>query len=123
MNGKLSISLTTFNNQYVLLKQYRHVIREIQYGFPGGFGEKQLSAEQNAKKRYRKNLERMLCSVRFWARGFLHPSGNGTFWGEEVGVKKLFSIANTKNNRLQSFRLSDILESMETLELKIFSAL
>ena len=34
----------------VLIKQYRHAIRSIQYAFPRGFGEDGLSAEENAVK-------------------------------------------------------------------------
>lgn len=32
------------------LRQYRHALREYQYGFPRGFGEEGISAKENAGK-------------------------------------------------------------------------
>ena len=38
------------NGKYILLRQYRHALREYQYGFPRGFGEEGISAKENAGK-------------------------------------------------------------------------
>lgn len=35
---------------FILLNQFRHSMRNYQYAFPRGFGEPQMSAEENAKK-------------------------------------------------------------------------
>lgn len=45
-----------YNGKYILLRQYRHALREYQYGFPRGFGEEGISAKENAGKNYGKNL-------------------------------------------------------------------
>ena len=37
-----------YNGKYILLRQYRHALREYQYGFPRGFGEEGISAKENA---------------------------------------------------------------------------
>lgn len=39
-----------YNGKYILLRQYRHALREYQYGFPRGFGEEGISAKENAGK-------------------------------------------------------------------------
>ena len=39
-----------YNGKYILLRQYRHALREYQYGFPRGFGEEGMSAKENAGK-------------------------------------------------------------------------
>lgn len=44
------VTVPVINNKFVLLKQYRHCIRDYEYSFPRGFGESGLSAEENAKK-------------------------------------------------------------------------
>lgn len=41
------ISVPLYQGKFVLLKQYRHAIRRIQYSFPRGYGEKGIPAEQN----------------------------------------------------------------------------
>ncbi len=48
------------NGKFVLLKQFRHALRTFQYGFPRGFGELELSPEQNAKKEL---FEELGCQV------------------------------------------------------------
>lgn len=44
------------NNKLILLKQYRHAIRQIQYCFPRGFGEPDLSAKENLEKELKEEL-------------------------------------------------------------------
>ncbi len=41
---------TMCNGKHVLLKQYRHAIRDYQYSYPRGFGEMGLSSEENVSK-------------------------------------------------------------------------
>ena len=44
------VTVPILDGKYVLLRQYRHAIRQEQYAFPRGFAEMDLTAEQNAKK-------------------------------------------------------------------------
>ncbi len=44
------------DGKIVLLKQFRHAIREDGYAFPRGFGEAGISAEENLKKELREEL-------------------------------------------------------------------
>lgn len=39
-----------YKDKVILLNQYRHALRNYQYAFPRGFGEKGLSAEENCTK-------------------------------------------------------------------------
>lgn len=45
------VTVPVINNKFILLKQYRHCIRDYECSFPRGFGEKGLSVEENTKKR------------------------------------------------------------------------
>ena len=44
------VSVPVYNDQYVLINQFRHSLRNTQLAFPRGFGEIGLSAEDNVKK-------------------------------------------------------------------------
>ncbi len=44
------VTVPLCDGKYVLLRQYRHALRQEQYAFPRGFGEEGLTAEENAKK-------------------------------------------------------------------------
>ena len=44
------VTIPVYDGKFVLIKQYRHAIRSIQYAFPRGFGEDGLSVEENAVK-------------------------------------------------------------------------
>ena len=45
-----------FEGNYLLLRQYRHSMRDYQYAFPRGYGEDGYSAEENARKELREEL-------------------------------------------------------------------
>lgn len=51
------VAVTIQDGRFVLLKQYRHAIRESQYCFPRGFGEEGLSPEENVKKELQEELK------------------------------------------------------------------
>lgn len=44
------VMLPIYRDSLILLKQYRHALRDYQYAFPRGFGEKGLSAVENCAK-------------------------------------------------------------------------
>lgn len=50
------VCVPRYKEKYLLLKQYRHAMRDYQYGFPRGYGEDGLSGAQNAKKELREEL-------------------------------------------------------------------
>lgn len=44
------VAVPKINDNYVLIRQYRHAIREYQIAFPRGFAETGLDAKENVKK-------------------------------------------------------------------------
>lgn len=42
--------ITVYQSNYVLLKQFRHAPRAVQYSFPRGFTEPEYTSEENAKR-------------------------------------------------------------------------
>lgn len=50
------VIIPKYNNDFILLNQFRHALRENQLCFPRGFGEPNLSIENNAKKEIKEEL-------------------------------------------------------------------
>lgn len=48
--GEAVVCVPLYNEKFVLLRQYRHSLRDEQYAFPRGYGENGLTAEENAAK-------------------------------------------------------------------------
>lgn len=44
------VGIPVFDGKFVLLRQYRHALRDFQYAFPRGFAEAGMEAEENVKK-------------------------------------------------------------------------
>lgn len=59
------VCIPRYHEKYILLKQYRHALRDYQYAFPRGFGECDVSAEDNAKKELREELNADVREVSF----------------------------------------------------------
>lgn len=76
------VVLTIFRGKFVLLKQWRHAIRSVQYAFPRGFGEKNLTAEENARKELREELGTEICKCEYLGT-VIADSG---FLGNQVSV-------------------------------------
>lgn len=53
-------AVTVQDGKFVLLKQYRHAIRESQYCFPRGFGENGILPEENVKKEIWEEMKAMV---------------------------------------------------------------
>lgn len=45
-----------YKGKFIILKQFRHALRDYQYAFPRGFASEGLSAEENCKKELREEL-------------------------------------------------------------------
>ncbi|MCM1219109.1 MAG: NUDIX hydrolase [Lachnospiraceae bacterium] len=50
------VIISKYNNQYVLIKQFRHAIGDYQLAFPRGYGEPDITIEENVKKEIFKEL-------------------------------------------------------------------
>lgn len=50
VNENAVVILPVYKEKIVMLRQYRHAIREFQYAVPRGFAEQGLSCENNARK-------------------------------------------------------------------------
>ena len=44
------VAVAVKNGKYILLRQYRHALRDFQLSFPRGFGEQDISPEENVSK-------------------------------------------------------------------------
>lgn len=59
------VTIPRYEGKYVLLKQYRHALRDYQYAFPRGFGESGLVSEENAGKEIAEELGATVTERRF----------------------------------------------------------
>lgn len=50
VNEGAIITVPKWKDKFVLLEQFRHAHREVQYSFPRGFGEKGIHPDDNVKK-------------------------------------------------------------------------
>ena len=50
------VCMPVYDGKFLLLRQYRHSLRERQWGFPRGFGEQGLSAEENLRKEVQEEI-------------------------------------------------------------------
>lgn len=57
------VAMTVQDGKFVLLKQYRHSMRGIQYAFPRGFGENGISARDNVRKEVQEELGAQVHSI------------------------------------------------------------
>ena len=53
------------NGKYILLKQYRHALRDFELSFPRGFGEHGISPEENARKELAEEIAAEVISVEY----------------------------------------------------------
>lgn len=59
------VTIPVYNGKFVLIKQFRHALRDFQICFPRGFGEQEISVVENAKKELSEELgcEILSCDV------------------------------------------------------------
>lgn len=50
------VSIPIYKGKMVLLRQFRHALRSVQYAFPRGFGEEGISVEDNLKKEIKEEI-------------------------------------------------------------------
>ena len=54
-----------YKNRFILLKQYRHAIRDYQYAFPRGYGENKISIEDNVAKEMREEIGAEISQIKY----------------------------------------------------------
>ena len=59
------VCIPKYNQKYVLLKQYRHALRDYQYSFPRGYAEKNLSTLENVQKELNEEINAHVISSDF----------------------------------------------------------
>ena len=89
------VTVPICDNQYVLLRQFRHSIRREQYAFPRGFGEAGYTAEENAAKELEEELGAKVLSSKFL--GYVIPD-SGILSGSVVVVECRIDRAKLKMN-------------------------
>lgn len=55
------VGVPILNDKFVLLNQYRHALRSMQYAFPRGFGEEGIEAKENVIKELEEELGATVC--------------------------------------------------------------
>lgn len=55
--GDAVVAVPIWDGEFVLLEQFRHTLRRCQIAFPRGFGESELSAEENVRKEIQEELQ------------------------------------------------------------------
>lgn len=80
--GNGSVIIPRYQGKIVLLKQFRHALREEQYALPRGFGEDGLTGEENARKELKEEIGASVTKIQFLGN-IIADSG---LCGEEVAV-------------------------------------
>lgn len=62
------ITIPRYEGKYILLRQYRHALRDYQYAFPRGFGENGIASEKNVGKELAEELGVTVKNSRFLGR-------------------------------------------------------
>lgn len=65
VNRGAVVIMTKDKDKFVLLKQYRHALRDYQYGFPRGFGESGITVIENARKEVAEELNATINNITF----------------------------------------------------------
>lgn len=59
------VIIPIYQGKFILLKQFRHATRSIHYAFPRGFGESNLSSQQNVQIEIKEEIGSELLSLRY----------------------------------------------------------
>lgn len=62
------VCVPMYKGKYLLMKQYRHAMRDYQYGFPRGYGENGLAGADNAAKELEEEMGAHLSSQTLMGR-------------------------------------------------------
>jgi ADP-ribose pyrophosphatase len=112
--GKGTVILPVFQNKILLLHQFRHTTRKWHWEAPRGFGEPNISAENNAKKEISEEIEGTIKKI--VSLGGFH-SNTGIEGAEiELFLAELDSFGHTDlNEGIDYFKLFTINEVEEMI--------
>ena len=128
--GSAIVILAKYDNKFVLLKQYRHAIRDYQYALVRVFGEDNTSGEDNAKKELKEEIGAEVLKSEFLGKV---ASDSGLTSGiveiyyceitepklrEEEGIKKIELY--TKSELSEKIRNKEITDSFTLAALKLY---
>ena len=128
--GSAIVILAKYDNKFVLLKQYRHAIRDYQYALVRGFGEDNTSGEDNAKKELKEEIGAEVLKSEFLGKV---ASDSGLTSGiveiyyceitepklrGEEGIKKIELY--TKSELSEKIRNKEITDSFTLAALKLY---
>lgn len=98
------VIMPIFKENVILLRQYRHALRDYQYAFPRGFGEKGLSVEENLRKELKEEIGATIADTHFL--GTVTPDS-----GVQSGLVAVYAChIDSYNPNLRSEGICDILE-------------
>lgn len=112
-NGVGIVVIAKYMNQFILLKQYRHALRDYQYGFIRGFGEDGISAKENAIKEIKEEINGEITNIQYL--GDLTPDSGLTSnkvtyflcelnsYSEKKGYEGIDSIITLSQNELEQW--------------------
>lgn len=98
------VMVPIYHDKFIILKQYRHALRDYQYSFPRGFGEKGLSVEQNLRKELMEEIGATVNDTQFLG----HVTPDSGVLGTTVPVYACH--IDTYNAQLKSEGICEILE-------------
>lgn len=109
--GIAVVGIPVYEGKFVLLKQFRHSMRDFQYAFPRGYGEDGFSAEDNVKKELSEELgaEVLNCT---YIGNVISDSGRS---GEKVSI---FLCDITEPKLLQGYEDIDSLVMLSPEQLR-----
>ncbi|MDR2214565.1 MAG: NUDIX hydrolase [Nevskiaceae bacterium] len=72
------VAVVSTNDKLILLRQYRHALRNYQWSFPRGFGEVGISSEENVRKELAEEINASVVSMRHLGRLVADSGLSGT---------------------------------------------
>ena len=106
------VAVPVWDGKYVLLKQYRHALRDFQYAFPRGYGEPDIEPKENVKKEVKEETGADV-KDQFELGTVIADSGVS---GQKVSVYKCFITEPVRKEgyegivELELFSLDELLE-------------
>lgn len=115
--GQGSVILPLFEEKIILLRQFRHSTRQWHWELPRGFGVPHLSAEENAHKEIREEVEGEISEL--IDLGTYHSNTGIEANKVRLYAARLKSIGKTNREEgIQSFRLVSVAELQDMIRLE-----
>lgn len=105
------VAVCVYHDKYLLLRQYRHALRDLQYTFPRGFGEHDIEADDNVIKELKEEIGAKVSDVRYI--GLVHPDSGLTAGNARVYMCQIEEYCLTKEEGIDEIILLDERELKE----------